>query len=88
MTTHNKLTMRKVTMTIKKIKITSHGRRAVRDTTIGKVYDVTFHSRGSIDACGYLCQHDSLCFRDDVGDKVAIWTHDPVYVVIEVSPND
>lgn len=75
-------------MTIKKIKITSHSDVAVRDTTIGKVYDVTFHSKGSRDSWGYPCKHDSLCFRDDVGDKVSIWTHDPVYVVIEVSPND
>ena len=68
---------------IKKIRITNHNDSAVRDTTIGKVYDVTFHSEGAKDSWGFTSHKDTLCFRDDRGDKVSIWTCDPVYEVVD-----
>lgn len=68
---------------IKKIRITNHNDRAVRDTTIGKVYDVTFHEKSSRDDWGHICRKDTLCFIDDKGDKVSIWTCDPVYEVVD-----
>jgi hypothetical protein len=77
--------MRKLTM-IKKIRITNHNERFVRDTTIGKVYDATFHKKGTENAWGALSLEDTLCFRDDVGGKVSIWTCDDVYEVVEEEP--
>lgn len=68
---------------IKKILITNHNDRAVRDTTIGKVYDVTFHKEGAHDAWRHICRKDTLCFIDDKGDKVSILTCDPVYEVVD-----
>lgn len=71
---------------IKKIKITNNkGIGFLRDTTVGKVYDITsFTKVGELDSCDVIATHDSLNFIDDVGDDVAIWEYNnPVYEVVE-----
>lgn len=71
---------------IKKIKIVNNkGIGFLRDTTVGKIYDITtFTKAGELDSCDVIATHDSLNFIDDVGDDVAIWEcNNPVYEVVE-----
>lgn len=49
------------------------------DAMIGFQYTASFHEKGSISAAGSTCIHDTLCFTDDVGDLVSIWTHDKTF---------
>lgn len=57
---------------IKKIKIVNHDDHCVRDTTIGKVYEVAHDE-----------VEDTLYFFDDVGDDVMIRINNSVYEVVE-----
>lgn len=70
---------------IKKIKIVNNkGIGSLRDTTVGKIYDITtFTKAGELDSCDVIATHDSLNFIDDVGDDVAIWVQNTCYEVVE-----
>lgn len=68
---------------IKKIKITNHSEYVLRDTTVGKMYDVTVHEKGSLDITGDISIHDTLCLIDDHEDSVAFWVKDSCYEVVE-----
>lgn len=72
---------------IKKIKIVNKWGMYIhilRDTTIGNTYSVTSHEEGTVDTCGEVCMHDTICFKDDIGDTAAIWVHsDDIYEVVE-----
>lgn len=74
---------------IKKIKIIStkstvgFNRNVLRDTTVGKIYDVVECKAGERNSYGMVSSYDTLSFIDDVYDKVCIWKQDTTYEVIE-----
>lgn len=74
---------------IKKLKIIStkstvgFNRNVLRDTTVGKIYDVVECKAGERNSYGMVSSYDTLSFIDDVYDKVCIWKQDTTYEVIE-----
>lgn len=44
--------------------------RALRDTTVGKVYDAVLYEQGEVDSEGDRCDERGVLFKDDKGDSV------------------
>jgi hypothetical protein len=63
-----------------KIRVTNNGpyltdvmmfpSKALRDTTVGKVYEAVLYDQGEIDSEGDRCDYPGVLFKDDTGESV------------------